>query len=207
MTRGRDRPRLGIDTATPFLALALWWPDADRAAQAAWRLDRRLAADLAPQLAAFLAAQGVTPRDLGGVGVGVGPGSFTGARIGVAWALAIGRALGVPVVGGYTLAARALATVAPGGSGWVAVEARRGEAWAQPWGWSHGRLVPQGARRQVRIAELPPAAAAGLDVAPDALQHARQVDDPEAVAPRVSYGSGAEPGTAAGASDPQAEER
>jgi tRNA threonylcarbamoyl adenosine modification protein YeaZ len=182
------RPRFGLDTATPFLALALWWPESDRVARASWRLDRRLAAELVPRIDAFLASHGVGPEDLGGVGVGVGPGSYTGARVGVAWALAVGRARSLPVVGGDTLAARALATIEPGAMGWVAAEARRGEAWLQRWAWRAGALEALGERVATPFAELPAAAASSLDRAPDAGWHARAVDVPGAPPPRVSYG-------------------
>jgi tRNA threonylcarbamoyl adenosine modification protein YeaZ len=182
------RPRLGLDTATPFLALAIWWPEGDHVARASWRLDRRLAAELVPRVEAFLSSHGVGPRDLGGVGVGVGPGSYTGARVGVAWALAVGRARDLPVVGGDTLAARALATVAPGATGWVAAEARRGEAWLQRWGWDPDGLVPLDERRTTPLTELPAQAASSLERAPDASWHARAVDLAEASAPLVRYG-------------------
>jgi tRNA threonylcarbamoyladenosine biosynthesis protein TsaB len=182
------RPRLGLDTASPFLALALWWPDGERVARASWRLERRLAAELAPRIEAFLSAHGVGPGDLGGVGVGVGPGSYTGARVGVAWALAVGRARSLPVVGGDSLAARALATVEPGASGWVAAEARRGEAWLQRWGWTRNVLAPLGERRTAPLADLPAEATDSLDLAPDAAWHARAVDGTAPSPPRVSYG-------------------
>ena len=182
------RPRLGLDTATPFLALALWWPVDDHVARASWRLDRRLAAELVPRLEAFLASHGIGPADLGGLGVGVGPGSYTGARVGVAWALGVGRARALPVVGGDTLAARALATIAPGATGWVAAEARRGEAWLQRWGWSPDGLVPLAERRTAPVGELPAEAASSLDRAPDASWHARAVDVARASAPSVHYG-------------------
>jgi tRNA threonylcarbamoyladenosine biosynthesis protein TsaB len=192
------RPRLGIDTATPFLSVALLWPDDGRILRAAWRLDRALAAALAPRLADFLGSAGLTPRSLGGVGVGIGPGSYTGARVGVAWALAVGRACDLPVVGGDTLAARARATVAVGTRGWVAVAARRGEAWVQPWGWPEGAFAPLAAPRALPLADLPEGAGASLEVPPDAVEHARQVDRPGAVAAAVRYAPAA-PSTAGGA--------
>jgi tRNA threonylcarbamoyladenosine biosynthesis protein TsaB len=181
------RPRLGIDTATPFLSLALVWPGEARTLAAAWRLDRALAAELAPRIDRFLGDAGLTPRSLGGLGVGVGPGSYTGARVGVAWAIAVGRALELPVVGGGTLAARALASIPSGAGGWVAVEARRGDAWLQPWGWTDGALAARDGARRVPLSDLPPDAAASLVVAPDARWHARQVDAPGAEAPIVRY--------------------
>jgi tRNA threonylcarbamoyladenosine biosynthesis protein TsaB len=183
------RPRLGLDTATSYLAVALWWPGDGHVARAAWPLGRLVAAELVPRVDRFLASAGIGPGDLGGVGVGTGPGSYTGARVGVAWALAVGRALAVPVVGGDSLAARALATVEPGAVRWVAVEARRGEAWLQRWGWSAGVLVPLGDRRTASLADLPDEAAASLGQAPDALWHAQAVDAPDPAPPRVRYGA------------------
>ena len=181
-------PRLGLDTATPCLSLALWWPLADRVAREHRRVDRRLAAELAPAIAAFLRAHGVTPGDLGGIGVGVGPGSYTGARVGVAWALGAGRALGIPVVGGDTLAALAVALIPPGGHGQVAVAARRGEAWCGTWSvGSDGQPRETAARRSCPRAVLPDAARTSLDRAPDASWHARSVDHPDALPPRVRY--------------------
>lgn len=55
------------------------------------------------------------------VAVTVGPGSFTGLRIGIAAARAIGLAAGVPVVGVSTLAAYAAPLIDPEGSGVIAV--------------------------------------------------------------------------------------
>ena len=65
------------------------------------------------------------------IGVTVGPGSFTGLRVGLAFAQGLGAALNVPVVGVSTLAA--LARAADGGRGRTAavIDARRGQVYLQ----------------------------------------------------------------------------
>jgi len=67
------------------------------------------------------------------VAVSVGPGSFTGLRVGIAAARAIGLAAGVPVVGVSTLAAYAAPLVNPQESGVIAVgiDARHGALFFQ----------------------------------------------------------------------------
>lgn len=187
-------PRLGVDGATPFLALGLWWPADGRVARADARVDRRAAAEIVARVDAFLANHGVTADDLTGIGVGVGPGSYTGARVAVAWASGMARALGIPLVGGDTLAARAAAWLAPDADGEVAVEARRGEAWVQAWHRPRvGAPDPVGPRRIERVDALSFDARASLACAPDAAVHAQRVGRSDAEPPRVRYPPTASP--------------
>jgi len=76
-----------------------------------------------------MAASSLTFDDLDRIGVTVGPGSFTGLRVGLAFALGLGAALDRPVVGVSALDALA----ADGGSGLVlaAIDARRGQVYAR----------------------------------------------------------------------------
>src|SRR5262249_51177062 len=93
--------------------------------------DRGAGRRVAEALHHLLGAAGCDVHDVGRVVVGVGPGGFTGLRIGIATALALGQALRVPVEGASTLEALAagLAAVAP--DVLVAVgAARRGEVFA-----------------------------------------------------------------------------
>jgi tRNA threonylcarbamoyl adenosine modification protein YeaZ len=58
---------------------------------------------LAPMIEAVLAEAGSAPADLAAVGVGLGPGPFTGLRVGIMTAAAMGDALGIPVYGECSL--------------------------------------------------------------------------------------------------------
>jgi tRNA threonylcarbamoyladenosine biosynthesis protein TsaB len=81
----------------------------------------------------LLSAAGTSVRDIDGIVVGVGPGGFTGLRIGIATALGLGQALRVPVTGASSLEALALgiAEVAPVGAVVAPVlDARRRELFA-----------------------------------------------------------------------------
>ena len=54
--------------------------------------------DLAPAIAALLAEQGWGARDLGGVAIGRGPGSYTGLRVGIMSAKTMAYVVGCPLV-------------------------------------------------------------------------------------------------------------
>jgi len=102
---------LAVDTATPYLVLGT--PEAELALRA----ERRHNELLVPVLERFLAEFGVEPGGLEAVAAGQGPGSYTGLRVGLAFAQGLARALGVPFVGVDTLAgvaARVPGTVAVG---------------------------------------------------------------------------------------------
>ena len=87
-------------------------------------------------------AAGLRFADVDRIAVGLGPGTFTGLRIGVATARALAQGSGAELVGISTLRALAVAgePAAPAGSGVLAVvDARRGEAFAA--GWREGAAV------------------------------------------------------------------
>lgn len=86
---------------------------------------------LFPLLEALLASGGVTWRDLGAIGVGTGPGNFTGIRISVSAARGLGLALEIPVVGVSVLEACAFGQRGPTIS---TVAAPRGQAYVQGFG-------------------------------------------------------------------------
>jgi len=66
------------------------------------------------------------------IGVAVGPGSFTGLRVGLAFAQGLGAALDRPVVGISTLDALA-ASAEPGSATAALIDARRGQVYARFW--------------------------------------------------------------------------
>src|SRR5216684_2191388 len=71
------------------------------------RLDeaRRHARDLAPAVANLLAEQGSSPRDVQGVIVSRGPGSYTGLRVGIMSAKTFAYATGCALIAVETFAA------------------------------------------------------------------------------------------------------
>ena len=91
------------------------------------------ARDLLGAIEGLLGRAGIAASGLGGIGVAVGPGSFTGVRVGMATAKGLGFALDVPVEGLSTLEALALAAVAGGARAehiCPALDAGRGEIYA-----------------------------------------------------------------------------
>jgi tRNA threonylcarbamoyl adenosine modification protein YeaZ len=94
---------LALDTATPTLVagLARWTPDggAEVLAERAVPSGTRHAELLAPAITGVLADAGLAMADLDAVVTGLGPGPFTGLRVGVVTAAALADARGLPVVG------------------------------------------------------------------------------------------------------------
>jgi tRNA threonylcarbamoyladenosine biosynthesis protein TsaB len=132
---------LGLDSATPATAVALL--DDARPGAATERRHEPApgqrpghASQLLRLAAELLDEAGLTFAAVDRIAVGLGPGTFTGLRIGVATARALAQSTGAELVGVSTL--RALAAeaqaLAPAGTGVLAViDARRGEVFAAAW--------------------------------------------------------------------------
>jgi len=94
---------LALDTATSSCSVALW-ADGVKACRTT-AMERGHAEALMPMVVEVLAAAGCAFADLGMVAVTVGPGSFTGLRIGLAAARGMALAAGLPCFGITTLEA------------------------------------------------------------------------------------------------------
>jgi len=94
---------LALDTATPTLVagLARWSPDggAEVLSERSMLSGNRHAELLAPAVRAVLADAGLTLADVEAVVIGLGPGPFTGLRVGVVTAAGLADARGLPVLG------------------------------------------------------------------------------------------------------------
>jgi tRNA threonylcarbamoyladenosine biosynthesis protein TsaB len=102
-----------------------------------------------------LAAAGVGWDDVERIAVGVGPGSFTGLRIGIATARALAQARGLPVVGVSTL--EALARGASAEIVLAVLDARRGEVFAGG-PFAPAALAPEALAERVRAMPVAPLA-------------------------------------------------
>ena len=93
-----DPIALGFDTSAAHCAAALLRGDRVLG-QAAEEMTKGQAERLFPLLEGLLADAGLSWRDLDVIGVGIGPGNFTGIRIAVAAARGLALSLGIPAVG------------------------------------------------------------------------------------------------------------
>lgn len=118
---------LGFDTSAAHCAAAL--VSGDRVLEArSEEMGRGQAERLIPMLEEMLAAHRRRWADLAALGVGTGPGNFTGIRIAVAAARGLALGLKIPAVGVTGFEARARGQTGPC---WVAIEAPRGMVWLQ----------------------------------------------------------------------------
>ena len=124
---------LGLDTSTTGCSVAVL-RDGKTAARQGEEMVTGQAENLNPMIGRAMAAAKLGFAGLDGVGVTIGPGSFTGVRIGLAAARAVGLGAGVPVIGVTTFAALARAVPAPemaGRTTVVAVNGKRRDVFVQ----------------------------------------------------------------------------
>lgn len=133
-------PILALDTSGAACGVALWH-DGRVLARRDAAMTHGHAEALAPLTRDVLAAAATTVADLGAVAVTVGPGSFTGLRVGLAFARGLGLAASRPVLGvpGPVVLAHMARAAAPAGDSGdatesivVVLDARRTEVFVQP---------------------------------------------------------------------------
>lgn len=136
---------LAMDTSTSAISVAVH--DAEQVLAERSVLDPRAHTEhLAPLVHDALSSAGLRPADITDVAVGVGPGPFTGLRVGLVTARVLAYTVGVPchgVVSLDALAHEALRSGAFDGSGEfaVATDARRKEVYWARYGASEGRAT------------------------------------------------------------------
>jgi len=134
---------LGLDTATPQVGCALGDHEGPVASFQLAR-GRRHGETLAPAIDYLCRQSGIELRDVGAVAIDIGPGLFTGLRVGIATGKALATALRIPVIGLASLDVLAYPHRRVGGERLIAsvIDARRGEVF---WAWY--RAVPGGVQR------------------------------------------------------------
>jgi tRNA threonylcarbamoyladenosine biosynthesis protein TsaB len=139
-------------------------------------------ASLQPLIEQVLAEAGWAPRQLDRLAVGIGPGSFTGLRVGIAFAHGLSEGLQIPLLGVSSLQAMAGAVSAQEPRLRVPLlDARRGEFFLAAYAPDGSELLPAQIARDAGaverlVAELPAAAlllGAGWDPLASKLPHQR----------------------------------
>lgn len=119
---------LAIDTSSPMGSVAVA-DGLDVLAEVAARVRARHGETLLPHVEGALASAGLEAADIELLAVGLGPGSFTGTRIGVATVKGLALGLGLPVVGVSSLRVLARAVAGPGCLAVPVADAGRGEVY------------------------------------------------------------------------------
>jgi tRNA threonylcarbamoyladenosine biosynthesis protein TsaB len=145
---------LALDTCVEACSVAAW-ADGRTLAAISEPMVRGHQERLAPMAAEALAEAGLAPADLDRIAVTIGPGSFTGLRVGLAFAKGLALALERPLVGIGALEALA----AQRGPGFVVacLDARRGRVYLQAFIDGRAVMAPDALDAEVaaaRIAEL-----------------------------------------------------
>ncbi|MDX2356789.1 tRNA (adenosine(37)-N6)-threonylcarbamoyltransferase complex dimerization subunit type 1 TsaB [Dietzia sp. PP-33] len=179
---------LAVDTSTPSVTAGVCRLAPGDGGPVVTTLATRVTEDarahaelLTPHILDSLAQAGFTPADLDAVVVGVGPGPFTGLRVGMVTAAAFADAVGRPVYGVCSLDGLAERARAAGVAGelLVVTDARRREAY-------HARYAPDG----TRVSGPAVGPAAGIPV--DGVDHV--VGDPVRLGELTAGNAGVRPG-------------
>ncbi|MEV6005476.1 tRNA (adenosine(37)-N6)-threonylcarbamoyltransferase complex dimerization subunit type 1 TsaB [Streptomyces sp. NPDC051976] len=172
---------LAFDTATPAVTAALH--DGERVLAESTVVDARRHGELlVPTVDRVLGSAGRVLADVSGIVVGVGPGPYTGLRVGLVTAAAFGDALGVPVHGVCTLDGLAWAAGEAGLDGpfVVATDARRKEVYWARYDGPRRRTTEPAVDRPAEIADAVaglPSVGAGAALYPDVFTDRRPDPD------------------------------
>ncbi len=172
---------LTFDTATPLVTVAVH-DGADVVAELSGETAMRHGEELAPLIAAALDRVGIVRQDLTAIGVGVGPGPFTGLRVGLVTARTLGFVLEIPVYGVCTLDVLALeaAERGVGGDFVVATDARRKEVYFASYDADGVRLDGPVVDKPAVLATDLPVAGEGARLYPEAFPNAVEPTRPSA---------------------------
>lgn len=113
MSGERRRAILALDTATTMAVVATGSREGRSDGFTTWTAGYRHGETLLPAIERFLGEQNIRRSSLIGIVVGIGPGAFTGLRVGIATAKGLAHGLGLPIVGVST----AEALIAAAGEG------------------------------------------------------------------------------------------
>ncbi|MEU6825308.1 tRNA (adenosine(37)-N6)-threonylcarbamoyltransferase complex dimerization subunit type 1 TsaB [Streptomyces atriruber] len=175
---------LALDTATPAVTVALH--DGSSVVSESSQVDARRHGELLlPAVDRVLADAGLRLDAVTGIVVGVGPGPYTGLRVGLMTADTFGLALGVPVHGVCTLDGLAYASGIESGPFVVATDARRKEVYWARYDDVRTRTSEPAVDRPADIAvdvEGLPAVGAGALLYPDTFPDARAPEHVSAAA-------------------------
>lgn len=144
---------LAIDTATQVSSVAV--ASADKlAAELTMQAKLTHSETLMPHIKEVLRMANVRKEQLEGIVVSIGPGSFTGLRIGLAAAKAMAYALDLPIVGVSTLKALAYHYPVPGIRIVSLLDAQKGNAYRESYEWEEGTLMVVNPVEVLPIAEI-----------------------------------------------------
>jgi tRNA threonylcarbamoyl adenosine modification protein YeaZ len=173
---------LAFDTATPLVTVALH-DGTQVVAERRSEQPLKHGEQLAPLIEQVMQGAGIDRLDLTALAVGVGPGPFTGLRVGLVTARTLGYVLEIPVYGVCTLDVIAAEAARAGGVDrpfLVATDARRKEVYLASYDESGTRLSGPVVDKPAALATDAPVAGGGAALYPEAFPTRIGPDEPSA---------------------------